>query len=86
MTDRQRATLAWLFVAAVLATAAWLFADAMSHAAYACHRFSVWKYPHPQPKCQVASHDWYVEFVLPPAAPEEVARARAIEALKEQLR
>jgi hypothetical protein len=50
--------------------------------AHACHRFSVWKYPFPQP-CSVAQvqidHSWFVEITDPPQAartPEQEADQR----------
>lgn len=54
--------------------------------AFACHRYSVWKYPFSQ-RCGVAAQLRHVRLVKAPptpAAPDP--RARAVEALKVELR
>lgn len=50
--------------------------------AHACHRYSVWKYPFPQPRCGVTvdrsvDHSWYVEMKTPLPAVEAVKPAQA---------
>ena len=56
--------------------------------AQACHHYSRWYYPTPQPRCSIrfaahttreADHSWYVEFVLPDADP---ARSQGLDKLK----
>lgn len=57
----------------------------------ACHHYSRWYYPTPQPRCTTgiaahttreADHTWFVEIVLPDPDPE---RAAALEALRAKL-
>ena len=79
-----------------------LIASALATAspAHACHHYSRWYYPTPQPRCGLdqshprrpiahraeESHDWYVEFVLPePAADPDPGRTQGVEALKRKL-
>ena len=68
-----------------------LIASALATAspAHACHHYSRWYYPTPQPRCSTgvaahttreADHSWYVEFVLPERVPDE--REHGIETLK----
>lgn len=66
MTPRQRTIVMSLFVIAVLATAAWLFATVMAQAA--CHHYSIWSYPWPQ-RC---FHVVQLEAPVPPAKPAEL--------------
>lgn len=60
--------------------------------AQACHHYSRWYYPYPQPRCGLAAHttrpkevdrSWYVEIVLPDVDPD---RERGLEELKEKLK
>ena len=74
-------------LALVLAVLGLLWASE-SHAA--CHHYSRWYYPTPQPRCSTgvaahttreADHSYYVEFVLPePVA--DPARTQGLEKLK----
>jgi hypothetical protein len=62
-SDRKPGWLFWLIHLAMLAFIAWAV---FSGNAFACHRFSVWKYPWAQ-RCAVApDKTWFVEVVLPP--------------------
>ena len=58
----------------------------------ACHHYSRWSYPWPQPRCSAglashttreADHSWYVEIVLPDP---DLDRARGLAELKEKLK
>ena len=72
-----------------------LIASALATAspAHACHHYSRWYYPTPQPRCSTgvaahttreADHSWFVEFVLPePDA--DPGRMQGVEALKRKL-
>jgi hypothetical protein len=74
-------------LALVLAVLGLLWASE-GHAA--CHHYSRWYYPTPQPRCSTgvaahttreADHSWFVEFVLPePVA--DPARTQGLEKLK----
>jgi hypothetical protein len=66
-----------------------LLAPTLAHAA--CHHYSRWYYPFPQPRCgtgvqahttKEADHSWYVEIVLPDV---DLDRAQALQKLKDQL-
>jgi hypothetical protein len=48
--------------------------------AHACHRFSIWKYSFPQPRCGVTvdrsvDRSWYVEMKMPAVEPVKPAQA-----------
>ena len=69
---------------------AFIAALATASPAQACHHYSRWYYPTPQPRCSTgvaahttreADHSWFVEFVLPePVA--DPARTQGLEKLK----
>lgn len=66
-----------------------IFLTLLPTPALACHHYSRWYYPYPQPKCGLAArgtdpqdHSWYVEFVFP----ELDERQQAIEKLKELMK
>ena len=58
-------------------------------ASAACHHYSKWFYPYPQPRCGIAARttdpsdrSWYVEITK---LPDDWERAAAIQNLREQL-
>ena len=61
-SDKKPGLLSWLILAAMFAFVLW----AMLSPAFACHRFSVWKYPYPQ-RCSVTTH---VAIETPPLPPK----------------
>ena len=62
MTQRQRLILAILFLIAVLATIVWLVTPVYA----ACHKYSIWKYSYPQPRCVLLAQQ---NLPLPPKSP-----------------
>ena len=56
----------------------------LSTPASACHHYSRWYYPYPQPPCEAHTPPkWYVEITKIPPIDE---RTQAIEKLKSQMR
>jgi hypothetical protein len=73
-------------VRAALAVALALAADPASAA---CHHYSKWLYPFPQPRCGITArttdpsdHSWYVEITK---LPDDLERAAAIQKLREEM-
>lgn len=64
---RKRAAVAAVLVGVALS----------SSPADACHRYSIWKYPFPQPRCGVTvDRSWYVEVTNTPVEPVKPAQAQ----------